>query len=553
MNHKRGQLLAAILGLTAFLVLVVIFGSHTDSVVQMPRDIEEIWAIEDARRESETPLVNALSFRDVPLAYDEETNTFFCTLGMDNEERWPDIHLHVHGERYPQAIFVDDYTYDGCADAIRDGYEYQVMAYTDTEYSYFNVVFTSLPIVMLESNAYIPPHEDVPAEMVMSWDSGTFMHTYARAHRRGDTSLRKYPKNGIKVEFTRGENGRHRLEMDTPYLGMTNGVLLLACAVDYQMIRDRLCWDMYSGITDDHMPFGTMKSHYVELFINRAYQGTYLMLKPYQYETEMAKLEREAPAKDSYYRVVGRSTFEFDRPWLQDHRKIYYEQHYAPADMKPFDSLRPYLDLIKEPSNEKFSEMALEYLDIDSVIRYMLFVHACGLTDNDVNNINIWAHYGRDGLRYYFNPWDLDVSWGLDDEENADAMYGIELFDRLVGLDCGGIVRDRVKAIWQEYREKAFNQEYLDKLMDRYEQELNASCAYYRDAIKWNRSTQELDMYNIYSYALARFEMMDRRIDALTCEENRDRYLRIDTYGVVDEGVLDEIRQQETEIKNSVM
>ena len=38
--------------------------------------------------------------------------------------------------------FVDDYAYDACADAIRDGYAYQIMAYTDEAYSYSDVVFT---------------------------------------------------------------------------------------------------------------------------------------------------------------------------------------------------------------------------------------------------------------------------------------------------------------------------------------------------------------------------------------------------------------------------
>lgn len=549
---KKIKLLGMMLLLGAVIVAAVVLGSPYASVVQPAPEIEEIWAIEDTRTESDEPLVTALHNRDVPLAYDEDTNTFFCTLGMNNGDEWPEIHLHAYGRENVSAVFVDDYSYDWCSDAIRDGYSYEIMAYTAAEYSYFNIVFTSLPIVMLESDERIPAHEDIPVEMTMSWDNETVMHTHARAHRRGDTSLRKFPKNGIKVEYTRNGNGTHRIDMNTPHLGMTDGMLLLACAVDHQLIRDRLCWDMYSGTVQEDAPFGPMKSHYVELFINDSYHGTYLMMRPYRYDQEMAKLEKAAPQKDSYYRVVGRSTFEFDRPWLQDHRKIFYEQHYAPAKMEPFDSLRPYLELIKEPSNAKYSEMALKYLDIDSVIRYMLFVHACGLTDNDVNNIGIWAHYGEDGLKYYLNPWDLDVSWGLDDEGDAEAMYSIELFDRLVGLDCGGIVRDRVKAIWQEYREKAFNQAYLDQLMARYERELNESCAYYRDAVRWEKSTSYLDLYNIYSYALARFEMMDRRIEELTSEENRDRYMRFDIYGVVDEGPLDEAMKQDVEIKNGV-
>ena len=40
--------------------------------------------------------------------------------------------------------FADDYAYDACADAIRDGCAYQIMAYTDETYSYSDVVFSGL-------------------------------------------------------------------------------------------------------------------------------------------------------------------------------------------------------------------------------------------------------------------------------------------------------------------------------------------------------------------------------------------------------------------------
>ena len=548
---KRVKLLLAMLALAAVAAAAVVLGSPYAPVIAPAMEIEEIWAIEDAREQSDKPLVTALENHGMPLGYDAQENTFYCTLGMDNADEWPDIHLTAPGAKGVRLTFVDDYSYDWCADAIRDGYSYEVLAYTETEYAYFYIVFTSLPIIALESGEAIPPHEDVPVGVTVSWNGEPAMRANGRAHKRGDTSLRLYPKNGLKVEFTRSRNGTGKIQTEVPYLGLTDGMLLLSCAVDHQMIRDRLSWDMFNGIVREGEPFGEMKSQYVELFVNNEYQGAYLMMKPYRYETEMAKLGQSAPAQDSYYRVVGRSTFEFDRPVMQDHRKIYYEQHYAPAGMEPFDSLKPDLDLIKEPSNEKFSEMVVRYLDIDSVLRYMLLVHACGMMDNAVNNINIWAHQTESGVRYYFNPWDLDVSWGLDDEENAEILYYIELFNRMVELDCGGVVRDRLKAIWQDMRERAFNQDYLDRLVERYELELNASCAYYRNAVKWGKVNQYLDMYNIYSYALARFDMMDRRIGEITSEELRDRHLRIGEYETQVLGPLDEAMKQEAEIKNS--
>ena len=127
---KKLKLLLGIVALTALIAAVVAFGSPYAPVVQPVMDIEDIWAIEDARIESEAPLVTRLLNHGAELGYDESDNTFYCTLGMDHEEKWPQIHLTAPDAKDASLVFVDDYTYDWCADAIREGYAYQILAYT---------------------------------------------------------------------------------------------------------------------------------------------------------------------------------------------------------------------------------------------------------------------------------------------------------------------------------------------------------------------------------------------------------------------------------------
>ena len=92
---KRMKLLAMMAVLAAVICIVVIYGSPYAALVQPVMEIEEIWAIEDAREESDEPLVTMLENRGVPLAYDAQSNTFYCTLGLENEDEWPDVHLHA--------------------------------------------------------------------------------------------------------------------------------------------------------------------------------------------------------------------------------------------------------------------------------------------------------------------------------------------------------------------------------------------------------------------------------------------------------------------------
>ena len=538
---KRFARLRLLLGMAALLgaaAAAVLLASPYAPVVEPCRDIEDIWAIEDAREESDTPLVTALDNNGQALGYDAASNTFYCTLGLGHEEDWPQLHLTAPGANGVSLCFVDDYTYDWCADAIRDGWAYQILAYTDDAYSYASLVFTGLPIISLETQEALRPHEDIPVRVSVSAAGEAWLTACGRAHERGDTSLRMRPKHGIKVEFTRHADGTRKTEQEMPLLGRTDEFILIACSMDYLLIRDKLSWDLWNGISSEDEAFGPRETAYCEVFAGDAYLGVYVMMKPYDYAQELARLGADAPAADSLYRLAGRSVHEFDKPLIQDHRGMYYEQHYAPSGETGHAALLPYLALFAEEDDAVFNEKALELLDIDSVIRYALFVQACGMTDNEHNNLYIVAHRTEDGYRYLFAPWDLDVSWGRDDDENAEVWYDFPIFDRLVELDCGGVVRDRLAAIWQQMRENGFSGENVGSLLDGYNAALNDSGAFYRDAERWNRPNAYSENYNIYSYAAARFEMMDRRIEEMTSEALRGHRLRIQGYTTFDEGPL---------------
>ena len=538
---KRFARLRLLLGMAALLgaaAAAVLLASPYAPVVEPCRDIEDIWAIEDAREESDTPLVTALDNNGQALGYDAASNTFYCTLGLGHEEDWPQLHLTAPGANGVSLCFVDDYTYDWCADAIRDGWAYQILAYTDDAYSYASLVFTGLPIISLETQEALRPHEDIPVRVSVSAAGEAGLTACGRAHERGDTSLRMRPKHGIKVEFTRHADGTRKTEQEMPLLGRTDEFILIACSMDYLLIRDKLSWDLWNGISSEDEAFGPRETAYCEVFAGDAYLGVYVMMKPYDYAQELARLGADAPAADSLYRLAGRSVHEFDKPLIQDHRGMYYEQHYAPSGETGHAALLPYLALFAEEDDAVFNEKALELLDIDSVIRYALFVQACGMTDNEHNNLYIVAHRTEDGYRYLFAPWDLDVSWGRDDDENAEVWYDFPIFDRLVELDCGGVVRDRLAAIWQQMRENGFSGENVGSLLDGYNAALNDSGAFYRDAERWNRPNAYSENYSIYSYAAARFEMMDRRIAEMTSKALRGRRLRIQGYTTFDEGPL---------------
>ena len=302
---KRLKLLLGMAALACAIGLTVKYGSVYRPVVGPVREIEEIWAIEDEREESEEPLVTRLFCNGAEAAYDAESNTFYCTLGLENGEEWPKIKLttakNVGGGL--TLCFVDDYAYDACADAIRDGYAYQIMAYTDEAYSYSDVVFTGLPILSLHTAEKITT-EDTPAALNLAFGNGERLEANARAHLRGNASLVRLDKHSYKVEFTRTEDGKKKIPQNVPGLGQTDEIILLAMGFDPNMVRDRLSWSMIERIWPKDEAFAPVGRKYVEVFVNDAYQGAYLMMVPFDRRAEIEKAGAGSAQRDSLYRSV---------------------------------------------------------------------------------------------------------------------------------------------------------------------------------------------------------------------------------------------------------
>ena len=104
------------------------------------------------------------------MAYDAENNVFYGSLGLENGAQWPEIKLTASDEAAKglSLCFADDYGFDDCDAAIREGYSYQIFAYTDTAYSYAEVVFIGLPLVNVTAEQTIE-REDVPARLKSRW------------------------------------------------------------------------------------------------------------------------------------------------------------------------------------------------------------------------------------------------------------------------------------------------------------------------------------------------------------------------------------------------
>jgi len=520
---KRLELLALLALMLGLLAAVIVYASPYAPVVSGPVEIETLWEIEDAREESETPLVTALENFGVPLAYDQYENTFYCTLGLENGETWPELHLTAPDAKGVSICFSDDYTYDYCADAIAEGYSYELMAYTDTHYSYFYIVFTGLPVVSIHTDAEITIDE-APARFAIGTAADGGLACESLVRLRGDGSLYGTEKMSYRISFS----GSRRTAMrEVPGMGVMETVNFVSMAFDDTLMHDKLSWDLIALMTGESDPFRARKTQYVELFVNDEYAGIYLMLEPMDYETEIGKASGSALLTDSLYRTAVVDKVRSNAV-IPGHMTWGYELFYSPDTDDPFKSLRPYIALRDTQDDEEFARLALEYIDIPSAMGYCAFLQNAGLVDNVQNNMFIWAHMKDGKLQYRFMPWDMDRAWGM----NAGGAYQhwsvFPVADRLLRHDIGG-ARQVLDDVWNEMKVRGFNQQTVESLVGGYEHELNSSGASLRNAYRWGVSTA--DGSELLEFFGARSALFEQTLQAMLKTQGPVPFLTDEPYG----------------------
>jgi len=512
---KKLKLLGAMTALAAMLAAAVWLGSPYEPVVGPVAEIETVWAIEDARQESETPLVKGLRNHGVPLGYDAESSTFYCTLGLEQGDAWPELHLTASCGRDVRLLFVDDYSYDWCKDAVAEGYPYQALAYTDDAFWYFNIVFTGLPIVSLYCEEDIGV-EDTPAAMSLSVFGEKPVSSAVYTHLRGG-GTRFTDKKNLRVNFIRNESGRKNM-IDLPGFGLRENVNLNPMVFDETMLRERISWRLYGDLLGAGYDgaFGARKTAYAEVFLNDAYQGVYLMMEPMEAEEELSKAGSMNLLTDGVYRSiviynVGERPVT-DNP-LNDASR--YELRYEPTTDRPFALLEAYLKLLPEYDAGAFREKAV-CMDQESVVRYALLRQVAGLADNVNNNMYLWARRTPEGIRYTLAPWDMDYSWGRKPEEvgeDGQNWLTFSLVDRMLLYNPQGF-RELMLKRWDEWRQNVFTQEHITGLLEQYASELTDSGALMRNADRWDQPAN-VGVEDLTNFAANRLEALDAAMDML--------------------------------------
>ena len=499
--------------------LIAANAAHERTPVGGLIDIEDAWAIEDERSEAEAPLVRSMFNGESALGYDAGSETFFCTLGVEDGQDWPALALSVQDAPGVSVVWIDDYAYDFCDEAIAEGYRYELLAYTDTEYAYFGVVFTGLPIVSWHTYDADTPirREYVQGYASVSSAQHDAINSAAQIHVRGGGAPKPVDKPSYRLEFhEQSRKGRDKTR-EVSVLGMEpdSDWLLISNASDKTVISNHLCWKLWSMWTEGEAVPGRLGSQIVELFIDDEYMGMYNLLQCVREERELEHIGGNL-STDCVYRVLRRWGDDFStvtRPVLNYSETIssYVEVRYVPKGLQEERVQAicdPYELLMRQGesalSDEEFAGLVQSVADQHQLLSYYLFFQVCQLPEDNVyNNRFIWMLREDDGYRMMITPWDMDAGLGKKTEENKPEyiFFGLPMEERMLTLNVGNC-REELWAIWNEKKNTLLTEEALYTWIRGEEAYINASGAYLRESEHWYGAAEPLDLAALYENEL---------------------------------------------------
>ena len=513
-NPKAGLAIPAAALLAGLLLLVRFASPYQERVAPLP-EIEAIWAIEDARTPSETPLCQTLLYGGVPLPMDGETGTWYCPIGL--RDAWPELELYLPQGAGLRACFADDVLWDDVGEAVASATPYRILFYTDERYAYQDIVFTGLPILSLTLEGPLEGAEDTGAEAIWAAGSGV-LRTWARVHRRGAlTFYAQGDKIALRLEYTRHPGGK-KIGRRTPGLGEVHSLALLPLLHDETMLRDRLSWTLWNEVAAGDGAFAPRRLMTFELFMDGDYRGVYVALEPFDVTQELTRAGSMHPLTDGVYRTTAANFWHGDKALLSHPRRANagYELYHSPGLRDPFGPLSGYLSLVTQEDDARFVEDFLAWVDVPGAMRYDLMMQAMGETDNFFNNMYIWADC-QGGLQapvYRFIPWDLDMSWGLKREdigEEYENWLTFPVFDRALNLDAGGL-RGQVVAAWGELTRSVLSYAHVEQVVTDLAEELNRSGAPRREAERYEESLGVIDPQELLDFYARRLDVMGEAI-----------------------------------------
>jgi hypothetical protein len=520
---KKLIMLASILLLAGCLIFLQNYESRS---FQMLNTVSEQLAeeIKNTRTQASDMDFSCLLCNEMRLPFDSNGKNFYISVDMNTRE-WEELSFQSGQEGY-QLVFPKDLLQYDKQNYIAAGSGLPVIVYDEAQYAEYTLIFTGLPVIDLTTDVGIY-QENIQGDVVFydtNFSNHGIMQSKYKAHLRGNTS-RMYPKKGYKLNLLKATASETLVKNQQSVFGMRkdDDWILYALYNDESKIRDRLSIDIWNAFgaksVSDKAVYGTNLT-YVELIADNSYCGLYGLMEPVDAKqldlsTEDYLYKRKNP-HGLRYEEFAKAT----DPYLEVNGFEIKEGEMNASAWEPIASLAY---LVNETSAETFAEQVSSVMDQESAVRMWLFMQIITGHDQRAKNVYYVAKKEKEDYRFYFAPWDMDLTFGNVSVGEVNPLYTAfeaetfdddipwETADRLIFSNVNGAA-EQMQQYYRELRQEVLSDENLEERITALDRLLRKSGAYQRDWERWPEGAHTRDCEALIDYAKKRMEFLDQAL-----------------------------------------
>ncbi len=437
-----------------------------------------------------------LNYGGISLPYDKKEGSYYISADLTEDPFLNGKELSYNNKINLKALFVEQSIKP---DNFQYRVKYKLLAYNENEYRLYNLIITSHPVMTINNKGYVgdynyPIPEDDVSVYLSLYSPSEYITSEAKIHIRGGSS-RYFPKAGYKINL----RDSHDNSNDVNLLGLRkdNDWILIPMYTDESKIRDVFSYSLWYELSAYNNSYGLengVKIKYIELILNDIYWGLYGLVVPLD--------KKQNDLKDNLGEILCKN-----ESWEIPAAKLLYEAGNSESvqsinikfpdnpEQSDWNKIASFTSLIYESSDTEFYDNILEYIEIDNVIDYWIFVNLISGEDNGWKNMYISFKYDGSKYKSLLCPWDCDLSLGVTWDEKSPLFWFYSehlikiiaagtLPNRFISLNIGDS-KNKLKIRWNELRDDILSIESLQKRVDLLTSEIVLSGAWERDKTRW--------------------------------------------------------------------
>ena len=442
--------------------------------------------------------ISHMKYNGENIAVDFPSNSVFISQSVENIKNIDSLAGGVSTNQNHSLAVLKSPCLENLSETAKEGKPIVLIILSEKEkmYKKVNLIITNLPILYLdfESNSEDDQGRNLNIGKMTLWTGDAASSGYktvtgnAEWRLRGN-STRSFDKKAWKLNL-RDESFQNK-NMNLLGLGSDDDWILNPMSMDDTFIKEKLIQNLWEQVVSDtKYNYKMSKGEYIELFINGAYQGLYLL----QRRIDMKYLELDQ-RQDILLKGIN--------TWEAENMNEGYE-----IVSTPLNEEDTYSELESAMTFDNKNRINIDnFIDVSLMLQFI-----SGYDNSGYKNMFYILKKTDDRYNLYLVPWDTDLSfgvtWGYAYENSLNAIIQRQetkaVRENVEDYDFRTVKR------WKELRGNILKEENIFRICDSLLEKLESCGAVQRDQKIWGKLHKEKDNYeNLKKFIQERLSLLD--------------------------------------------